>query len=185
MTYPTSIKTVVNLRHITFPRIALDIAAHGKFFSFNNLGSYDCGANFLGVLGENNNTCPKGRGATLICTWRGATTNVLHWQEGPANVPNVLYDFNGSCAKFINNDPRYLLPYGSSGLALNAIRFDSDNDLLMGWSFWRGGLVAWFYTHGWFKKHMLKVAKTHVAKLNKKCNEGKIFIEVCRGLVKE
>jgi hypothetical protein len=177
----TSIKTV-QLRHITSPYAAVQIANSGMFLSFNNPGHYDCGMNFLGVLGEYSNTQPKYRGATLLCTWTGEVSPPLHYEFRPHNLPNVLYDFNGSGKHFRNNDPRYLLPYESRGLVLNEINFDSENDLVPLWLANQKWFVKVFCKIGLTNQWQLKRARHFTNELNKKCRNGKVLIDVCRGL---
>jgi hypothetical protein len=95
-----------------------------------------------------------------------------------ANAPSVLHDFNGSGRHFENNGPRYFLPFESAGLVLDAVHFDSDDALLRGWCYWRGGLRAWLYEKGLFRRPLLKRACKEVAKLNSDCRHGSVQLTV-------
>lgn len=180
MTHKTTIKKISNLRHITYARTGFLIAQHG-FWSNFDLGHYDAGANFLGVLGEQDNTHPEGKGATLFCTWDGEVSDPLPYDSYHTDKPNVLYDFNGSGPHFENQDPRYFLPYGSKGLILNRIDFDSEEALLYGYCYLRGAPYSDLYERGERHDAMLAEAKAYRDKLNAQCNDGKIMLSVNRG----
>lgn len=180
MAHPSQLKTVTNLKHITHPRVALLIAISREFRSPNNPGSYDGGANFLGVLGQTGNTQPMGCGATLTCTWAGQVSDPLRYDAYGYDTPEVLFDFNGSGPHFTNNDPRYFLPYGSNGLVLDSIKFDDEASLLMGWCYLSGGLYAWAYERNWFRNLLLAKARKAVERLNAACKTGQVLLSVRR-----
>jgi len=181
MTHPSQLKNVGNIRHITYPLAALRIAKRKTFYSQNNRGSYDGGANFIGVLGETENTHPKGRGAILVCCWIGQVSDPLPHDAYKCDVPDTLYDFNGSGLHFKNNDPRYFLPFDSKDLILCCVEFDDDQALLKGWSYMRGGIYAFLYEKELFHKYLLRKAVSEIGQLNAECKKGEIKLSVRRG----
>jgi hypothetical protein len=173
--------TTVEIKHITSPIIALAIVLSRRYSSFNNPGSYDCGMNFLGALGEYANTQPTVRGATLVCTWKGNVSVPLPWEFRPSNTPNVLYDFNGSGLHYQNNDPRYILPYGSSGLIVNRVHFDSDTGLIDAWLSIKGKLTNWLYDFKFMKNSISNRALQEIENLNSTLHLGSTTIAIVRG----
>lgn len=180
MAHPTQPMTVTNLKHITSPLQALKIAQQQEFRSFQNPRHYDAGANFLGVLGLNPNTCPAADGATLICTWVGEVSLPLPWSDRDVFNPGVLFDFNGSGPHFQNNDPRYFLPYGSTGLILNEVQIPSENDLLDAWSMFENKMVRWVADRGWFRSLRLARAHRGLKQINDACSRAEIKLAVRR-----
>lgn len=169
---------VNNLKHITRPEIALKIADTGTFVSHGSNGHYDGGMNFIGVLGQNQNTQPRGTGATIICEWPGKVSTPLPYDyPGPKN-PNELMDFNGSSQKYSNNDPRYLLPNGSCGLLVKDILFDNEEKLLEGWCYFKGGIRKRLYKCKVGRGALLFEARRYLARVQKRCQAGEIKVNV-------
>ena len=80
---------------------------------------YDAGINFLPDRGEVPNHQIGKRDSFLIFDYSGKKSNVLPPEQGGyAKAADILYDYNGSQDIFDNNDPRYLLRFGSKGLQL-------------------------------------------------------------------
>lgn len=103
----------VAIYHECNPGSAAEMIITGVFRTFNNVGGYDGGMNFCGVLGLVPNTQPVGEGAKLHCLWIGPISESLPPASYNYSTPNILYDFNGSGNHYQNNDPRWFLPYGS------------------------------------------------------------------------
>lgn len=176
---------MTKLIHITGPYSALRIMSQRAYASKKNYGSYDAGMNFLGILGEYENTQPK-RGVRIHCEWKGAVSSPLQHDEFNCHTPNTLFDFNGSGNHFPNNDPRYFLPYGSSGLIINKIELESAVDeelrelLVEAWCQLKGGIVLYFYENNLFKKLLQKYALDHLDKVNKMLAHGATTIVIER-----
>lgn len=169
-----------DLKHITSPFHALKIVQQREFRSFQNPGHYDAGANFLGILGLHPNTCPAADGATLTCTWIGEVSAPLHWEDRHVFDADVLFDFNGSGAHFQNNDPRYFLPYGSTGLILNKVQIPSEDALLLAWSSFEKKIVRWVAERGWFRSQRLVRAHRGLEQINEACSRAEIILPVRR-----
>lgn len=175
-------RTEPNMMHITAVLVAFEMMESCQYRSFNPVGHYDGGMNFLGLLGETQNTQPSLRGATIICSWLGSRSDPLPPDARSCSQPNLLYDFNGSGDHFQNNDPRHFLPYGSNGLVVDEVRVDSDEKLLEGWCAMRGRffqneLILRFF--GWW---LLVMAKRHLRDLNQRCRSGKMILSIVRAL---
>lgn len=171
----------VAITHITSPYAALKIITGRKFLSCNNYHSYDGGMNFIGVLGQNTNTRPRHHGAKVHCTWVGLVSEPVSWNQYHCDEPNVLYDFNGSGDHFQNNDPRYFLPYRSSGLVVNHIEFDDERESLESYISLQDGLGAWLYWHYILRAHLRHLSSRHVSDLQKEMAEGHIKLSIERG----
>jgi hypothetical protein len=167
-----------NLIHITAARIVFEIVEKGAFHSNGVNQHYDGGMNLLGVLGQYANTEPKCSGARLICSWAGKVSSPLPFTYTGPQSKNVMLDFNGSGAHFPSNDPRYLLPNGSAELIVDDIQFDSDDQLLEGWCYFRSGTRAKLHKRGLFPKVLLWEAKREVSQIRLKCKNGEIKLNV-------
>lgn len=182
MPYPTTNRVVPKLRHRLYPRLAFVVATSSVFHTGGHGKNYDAGANFLGVLGQQANHQIDDRTATLVCTWSGLVTDPLPYDARDVHTPDVLHDFDGSGNHFGNNDPRYFLPNGSSGLVLEGIEFDSDDELLKGWCLFRKGVACWLYTlknrPEWITSCLLCAAKRQVTSINSACKTGKIKLRI-------
>ena len=178
--FTTSVATV-DIKHITSPAIALAIIRSRRYSSFNNPGSYDCGMNFIGSLGEYANTQPSQRGATLHCKWTGSVSVPLPYEFRPHNKPNILYDFNGSGLHYKNNDPRYILPYGSLGLVVNRVEFDTEKDLIDAWLSTQGRLIKSLYRIQFMMHSISKRTLREIDNLNELLQDGTLTIEIVRG----
>lgn len=120
---------MIKLIHITSPENALSMISEGAYCTGNNPGHYDAGMNFLGVLGEYKNTQPKKRGALVHCEWHGKVSAPFSYDQYNYHTPDILFDFNGSGLHYRNNDPRYFLPYGSSGLIVKEVELEKSVEL--------------------------------------------------------
>ncbi len=127
------IRKVENLKHKTTPSALFSIISSREFdpsMGPNSITAldpynYDAGMNFLGILGEYTNHQLQDKNAILICEWTGLVSDNLHYDFGVHKFKEgVLYDFNGSGefdkdGKILpNNDPRYILSVGSTGLLI-------------------------------------------------------------------
>lgn len=182
MPYPTINPGVRNLRHRTYPRLAFIVATSGVFHTGGHDKNYDAGANFLGVLGQKANHQIGDRTATLVCTWCGSVTNPLPYDAYDVHTPDVLHDFDGSGNHFDNEDPRYFLPNGSSGLVLEGIEFDGNSELLEGWCLFRSGVFSCLFNLAkrpeWVTRCLLFAAKRQVTAINSACKAGKIRLRI-------
>ncbi len=146
-----------------------------------DVGNYDGGLNFLGVLGQVKVHEIENRTATLCFEWKGAVSEPKAKDDYKDLKPNVLYDFNGSGNHFDNPDPRYLLPVGSSGLILKSIVIDDENELLRHWLLRKG---FYYRTYQWIKKmplirnYLLSKAWHEIYELNKLCRAGTFVISI-------
>jgi len=134
---------MILLTHITSPENALSIIYRKAYLTENNTGHYDAGMNFLGTLGEYKNTQPKKRGSKIHCEWHGITSQPLPFDSYNYHTPNILFDFNGSGNHHPNNDPRYFLPYGSTGLIVKKIELEEgfeEESLVEWWVNLKGGI---------------------------------------------
>lgn len=171
---------MLEIFHITSPFKAINIAEKRRYKSLNEYGGYDAGMNFIGELGEYRNTQPKGRGAKLHVIWRGEISDPVQFDECNCNRPNVLYDYNGSGEHFPNNDPRYFLPYGSSGLRVTKIEFENEEALIEGWAHYKKSWPLWLYNKKLFKPLLKRLALTSQRRLNQAINAGEVVIDICR-----
>jgi len=137
--------------------------------------------NFLGSLGEYQNTQPRARGAKIHFVWEGEVSSPVPFDEYGCDKPNLLYDFNGSGEHYLNNDPRYFLPYRSEGLKVQYIEFDNDEVFLEGWVQFKKGLAQLFYNKGLFKKYLRVAAFRYREKLEEDAATGNIKISIQRG----
>lgn len=127
------IRKVENLKHKTTPSALFSIINSRIFdpsMGPNSITAldpynYDAGMNFLGSLGEYPNHQLQEKKAILICEWKGLVSDNLPYDFGVKEFKEgVLYDFNGSGKfdkvgkKLPNNDPRYILSVGSTGLLI-------------------------------------------------------------------
>lgn len=182
MAHQTHPMTVTHLKHITSPLHALKIVQQREFRSLQNPGHYDAGANFLGVLGLHPNTCPAAKGATLTCTWVGEVSPPLPWSDRDVFTPDVLFDFNGSGRNFQNNDPRYFLPYGSTGLILTEVQIPDEEELLFAWNTLENKIVSWICEREWFRSQRLARASCGLKQINDACSRAEIKLAVRRAL---
>ena len=171
------------LKHKTFFYNSLSILQDKIFYTEASLRGgndekicsnyYDAGINFLPNKGEVNNHQIRNRDSYLIFNYSGAISNILRPEEGVyEKKANILYDYNGSQDFFENNDPRYLLRFGSKGLQL--IRIDKapnlkDESFVKYLSKYLGG--KWKFYAFLYKKCPL-VKKYYLKKFNQK------FIEI-------
>ena len=182
MPHPTQTLIISSLRHRLYPWVALVVSTSGIFHTGGRGKNYDAGANFLGVLGQQANHQIDDRTATLVCKWSGLVTCPLPYDANDVHTPNVLHDFNGSGDHFSNNDPRYFLPNESSGLVLEGIEFDNDDELLKGWCLSRNRFFHWLYglknRPKWITRRLLLAAKHQVKDINAACKAGKITLRI-------
>lgn len=66
-----------------------------------------------------------------------------------------MFHFDGSGAHVQNNDPRYFLPSGSTGLILNKVQIPNEDALLLAWSSFENKIVRWVAERGWFRSQRL------------------------------
>lgn len=141
-------KRIKNLKHKTSPAALLSII-HSKEFDPSrgpqetlalNPYNYDAGMNFLGILGEDHNHQLQDKTAILICEWNGLVSDNLPYEHGGREFKeNVLYDFNGSGEldkngkKLTNNDPRYILSIGSTGLLIVDFELLNEEEAFNSW----------------------------------------------------
>lgn len=170
--------TISNLRHITSVSNAIAIAQTNMFANGKSIAHYDGGMNFLGVLGENSNTQPNARGAILVCSWDGAVSQPLRWDTYSVRTPGVLQDFNGSGEHFQNNDPRYLLPKGSTGLRLDQIIIEDYQQLIDLSITDAGFFLTTLYKKGWINKNLVDRTFDLVKDINKQAKHGRLSIRV-------
>jgi hypothetical protein len=128
----------MELKHKTFFDNSLSILRDKIFYTQASLRGgndeklcscyYDSGINFLPNKGEVNNHQIGDRDSYLIFNYSGRISNILPPEAGGyEKAANILYDYNGSQDLFENNDPRYLLRFGSKDLQL--IRIEKANNL--------------------------------------------------------
>ncbi|TPH27812.1 hypothetical protein [Haemophilus haemolyticus] len=128
----------MELKHKTFFYNSLSILRDKTFYTEASLRGgndekicsnyYDSGINFLPNKGEVNNHEIGNRDSYLIFNYSGKISNILPPEAGVyEKEANILYDYNGSQDFFENNDPRYLLRFGSKDLQL--IRIEKANNL--------------------------------------------------------
>jgi len=180
MTTTLNAATPIKLEHITSVFSAFKIVENREYCSFNSVGHYDGGMSFLSVLGENANTQPKGRGATLVCSWEGLKSQPLPFDAFDCTQLNLLYDFNGSGKHFSNNDSRYFLPYGSKGLLVKEIRVADNALLLEGWCAIKKGPFHSGVFQTIFRSILLWRARTYLSHLNQVCAAGKVSVAIVR-----
>lgn len=157
-----------NIIHITSPENALAIVSDKAYSTHENLGHYDAGMNFLGVLGEYDNTQPT-RGARIYCEWLGRVSSPLPHDELNHHTPDILFDFNGSGNHHPNNDPRYFLPYGSKGLIVRKIELEKDFDkesLALWWANQKGWPYTFLHKFSLFHSFLLKKSLEHLQNVN-------------------
>lgn len=177
-TIPNQAKT--NLVHETTALVALSMATHKEYRSFNNPGSYDAGMNFLGFRRPANNPQAPLRHATLTFTWNGSISVPVAYDEIIDHVPNVLYDFNGSAIHDQRgNDHRWFLPYGSSGLLLNSVVIPDDEHLYQAWLVYHPVRKRCFWVKS-DKATILKAARKWLSDLNAQLQAAPFNIQVVR-----
>tara|TARA_R110001583_G_scaffold30529_1_gene105523 strand:+ start:1022 stop:1549 length:528 start_codon:yes stop_codon:yes gene_type:complete len=171
---------MTDLIHITSPERALNIISKGAYITDNNPGHYDAGMNFLGVLGEYPNTQPT-RGAKVHFKWHGKVSNPLPYDAYKYHDPNILFDFNGSGHHHPNNDPRYFLPYQSTGLVVKKIELEreyNEEALIEWWLQFKGKLYVFFHDFRILKPYLLKKALEHLQEVNYKLTNEEVTISI-------
>jgi len=164
--------TIINLRHKTTAIQALRIAVSRQFICEGRTPRhYDAGMNFLGDLGQVPNHHLDQKNVTLICTWAGAVSAPMPWEILSGRRPNVMCDYNGSGNHFQNNDPRYLLPMGSTGLLVNRIEYTEESCMTDAWLDLRG--------YRYFRQLRTWYAKNAIMALNAECAAGSVVLSVC------
>jgi hypothetical protein len=170
---------MINLIRITSPILALKIFKDKAYFQSHPQGHYDAGMNFLGVLGQNSNTQPTKVGAKVYFEWDNSKPNSVSPPLPPSvtshHTPNVLFDFNGSGEHETNNDPRYFLPYGSSGLILKKIELEAQYDeqkLVKEWCNYKKGLYPYVCKLPFTHKYLWQSFKSHIQEVNDSLNTG-------------
>jgi len=146
----------------------------------NNPGHYDAGMNFLGVLGEYANTQPT-RGSKIYLKWHGKVSDPLPYYSYNYHTPNILFDFNGSGNHYPNNDPRYFLPYGSTGLVVKKIELEGwfdEEDLVEWWLQFKGRLYSFFHDFKVLKPYLVKRALEHLREVNEKLALDEVTISI-------
>jgi len=178
MAHPTKNTTVTELRHLTTPLQALQIATSGIFHAGGGRGHYDGGMNLLGKLGARGNTFPNGRPtASLLCTWVGQVSLPLRHDVYHHDTPNVLFDFDGSARTFGNQDPRYFLPIGSHGITVNAVEIP-ERELMDAWCYLMGGWRGWLRDQGLASGFLMRGAQARLDTLNARCANGWVKLQV-------
>ena len=186
----------MELKHKTFLYNALSILQTNTFYTESSLRGghdeslcsyyYDAGINFLPNKGEVSNHLISDRNSYLIFSYSGRKSDVLPAEDGvKAKEPNILYDYNGSENKFNNNDPRYLLRFGSEGLKL--IRIEKANNLdndsfVENLSKYLGGkwkFYAFLYKKCSFaKKHYLNKFNQKFIEINEELGKKPVTIKI-------
>lgn len=162
-------QTTTDIIHITSPENALSIIIKKAYTTYNNPGHYDAGMNFLGILGEHNNTHPTSRGSKIHCEWLGKVSCPLPYNATSYHTPNILFDFNGSGYHYPNNDPRYFLPYDSEGLIVRKVELEKDYDkesFTLWWAYQKGWPYTFLHKFKFFHSFLLKKSLKHLQNVN-------------------